>query len=169
MTNRIRVLATIGLLFAAAAIYLLRPTVQAQTQCCNPPHYSATAARFPQNATVNVYIDANSGFTATEQQMITEGIQDWNGQPNNSGVRFNVTVTSNPPAVGGNNTIVVRYNDNYSTNAVAALTMHHGSGPSGATIYGEMIFNQDIRNSNPSTPPSSRCTKTLPEKPRDMR
>jgi len=56
----------------------------------------------------------NSGFTATERQMIAGGIQDWNGQPNNSGIIFNVSVTSNPPAPGTNNTIIVSYNDTYS-------------------------------------------------------
>ncbi len=155
MKDRISVTATIGLVFAAAAFYLLKPDVLAQTQCCNPPHLSEAAARFPQGATVNVFNSANSGFTATEQQMISEGTQDWNGQPNNSSVSYNVTVTSNPPAVGANNTIVVRYNDNYSTTTVAALTMHQTGQPGliGFSIYGEMVFNQNIRNSNPSTPP----------------
>lgn len=114
---------------------------------------AASAARFPQGATVNVFINSTSGFTATEQQMIKEGFENWNNQPNNSGVRYDVTVTSNPPAVGGNNTIVVRYNDSYSTNAVAALDMHHGSGPSGTVVYGEMVINQNIRNSNPNQQP----------------
>lgn len=70
------------------------------------------------------FIDASSGFTANEQEMISMGIRDWNGQQNNSGVSYIVTVTSNPPAVGGNNTIIVTYNDNYSSTAVAALSMH---------------------------------------------
>jgi hypothetical protein len=153
--NRIAILTIISLLLAAAGFYLLNQDAQAQTPCCNPPHLSEAAARFPKNATVNIYIDANSGFSATEQQMITEGILDWNDEPNNSGVRYNVTVTSNPPAVGGNNTIVVRYNNTYSNNAVAALTMHQTGQPglTGFRIYGEMVFNQNIRNSNPSTTP----------------
>jgi hypothetical protein len=142
------------LLLAAAGFYLLKPDVQAQTQCCNPPHLAVAAARFAQNATVNVYIDANSGFTATEQQMIIEGLQEWNGQSNNSGVTYIVTITSNPPAVGGNNTIVVRYNNTFSNSPVAALTMHQNSGPNGGSVYGEMVFNQNIRNGNPTVLPS---------------
>jgi hypothetical protein len=83
--------------------------VQAQNDCCTPPQQAPTAARFPQGAQVNVYIDANSGFTSTEQQAIIDGLQSWNGQSNNSNVTYNVTVTSNPPPSGTNNTIIVRY------------------------------------------------------------
>jgi uncharacterized protein (DUF362 family) len=58
--------------------------MSAQNECCTPPHMAPTAARFTQNAIVNVYVASDSGFTSTEQQMIKEGLEDWNGQPNSS-------------------------------------------------------------------------------------
>jgi hypothetical protein len=102
--------------------------VKAQSDCCTPPNLPAAAARFPQSTTVNVYIPANSGFTATEQQMIIEGLQDWNNQLNGSGVHYNVTVSSSPPNPGTANTIIVAYDDNFSNSEVASLTMHSSSG-----------------------------------------
>jgi hypothetical protein len=128
---------------------------KAQSACCNPPSLPPQAARFSQNATVNVYIDANSGFTATEQQMIIEGLQGWNNQPNNSRVSYNLTVTSTLPAAGTNNTIIVRYNDQYSSGTGGALlNMHQNSGSNGISIYGDMSFFRNIRVGDPTTLPS---------------
>jgi hypothetical protein len=117
-----------------------------QTPCCKPPHFASAAARFQQGATVNVYIDENSGFTPTERDMITEGLENWNNQPNNSGVQFNVTSTSSPPAPGGNNTVIVTYQDVFNNAAVAGTSMHTSSGPSGVSVYGTMTFFQNIRH-----------------------
>jgi hypothetical protein len=86
--------------------------------------------------------------------MIIEGMQGWNAQSNNTGLTYNVSATSNPPAPGTNNTIIVSYNNTFSHSAVAALTMHQSSGPGGTSIYGDMVFNQNIRNGNPSVLPS---------------
>src|SRR5947207_2794868 len=88
--------------------------MSAQNECCTPPHMASTAARFQQNATVNVYVVSDSGFTPTEQDMIKEGLENWNGQPNSSGVTYHVTFTTTPPPPGTNNTIVVRYVDTFS-------------------------------------------------------
>jgi len=128
--------------------------VNAQGDCCTPPNLPAQAARFPQNTTVNVYIPANSGFTSTEQQMIIEGLQDWNNQLNGSGVHYNVTVSSTPPNPGTANTIILAYDDNFSNSEVASLTMHSSSGPSGGSVYGEMVFHKNIRVGTPSFLPA---------------
>ncbi len=103
---------------------------------------------------MNVYIKADSGFTATEQQMIKEGLENWNNQPNNSGVTFNVTVTNNPPPLGTANTIIVTYDDNESPTEIAGTKMFSGSGPSGPTVYAAMTFHKNIRNGNSATLPA---------------
>ena len=124
--------------------------VRAQDNCCTPPNMYASYPRFPQGATVNVYIDQSSGFTSSEQQMIIEGIQDWNSQNNNTHITYIVSATSNPPAPGTPNTVTVRYNDNFSS-AIAAVQMFSGSGPSGPTVSASMVFNRNIRSGNPAT------------------
>jgi hypothetical protein len=78
-------------------------------------------------------------------QMITEGLEAWNGQNNNSGVQYHVVVTSNPPAPGGNNTVSISFNPNVSQTSIANLTMHSGSGPNGPTVSAEIVFNGNIR------------------------
>ena len=95
---------------------------------------------------MTVYIDSSSGFTETEQQMIKEGIEDWNGELNSTGVTYNVVITPTPPPVGGNNTVVAYYNDNHSTSAVAALTMNRSSNPN--VVFGAMVFNRNMRFQN---------------------
>ncbi|MEK6283406.1 MAG: hypothetical protein AABN95_23890 [Acidobacteriota bacterium] len=138
------VLATIGVLCVTVGYVLLKSDVQAQSDCCTlVPNKHATEARFAPGATVNVYIDATSGFTETEHQMIKEGMEDWNGEPNNSRISFNVIVTSLPPAVGNNNTIIVTYNPNHSSSSVGALVMHRNSNPT--SVYGTMVLNHNIR------------------------
>jgi hypothetical protein len=113
-----------------------------------------TAARFTQNAIVNVYVPSDSGFTSTEQQMIKEGLEDWNGQPNSSGVTYHVTFTTTPPPPGTNNTIIVRYVDTFSDSEIADVSTHSSSGPNGVSIYGEMTFHKNIRSGNPATLPA---------------
>ncbi len=129
---------------------LLSRDVQAQDPCCTPPILPA-AARFPQGAYVNVYIDANTGFTPTEIQSITDGLQSWNGQPNNSNVTYHVTVTSNLPPPGTNNTIIVSYVNEYSSSTGGSQINMYSVG---ATTYGEMKFFENIRVGNPSFLPT---------------
>jgi len=137
----------IALSAALAASYYVR----AQEDCCTPPNMYASYPKFHQGASVSVYIDQSSGFTSSEQQMIIEGIQDWNSQSNNSYITYNVVVTSSLPAPGTPNTVTVRYNDNFSSTAVAATQMFSGSGPTGPTVSGSMVFNRNIRSGDPAT------------------
>jgi len=81
-------------------------------------------------------------------------LQDWNNQLNGSGVHYNVTVSSTPPNPGTANTIIVAYDDNFSNSEVASLTMHSSSGPSGGSVYGEMVFHKNIRVGTPSFLPA---------------
>lgn len=114
------------------------------TPCCeNIPLMHPTNPRFPQGASVTLYIDSSSGFTETEMQMIKEGAEDWNGELNSSHITHNVVIPSTPPYVGGNNTIVARFNDNHSNSSVAALIMSRSSNPD--SVYGQIVFNRNIR------------------------
>ncbi len=123
--------------------------VQAQTPCCTPPPFSADAPRFARGANVAVYIDANSGFTPAEQQEITDGLKDWESQPNDAQIVFNVTVTSALPPPGTPNTLVVSYRDVYSDLAIARTTINRSSNG----VYGTMVFFKNIRTGNPATLP----------------
>jgi hypothetical protein len=126
------------------------PFVLAQVDdCCpNVPRQPASAPRFQQGAEVTVYIDSSpSGLNDVEQPLIRSGIEDWNGEPNNSGVTYNIVFTTSPPPAGTNNTIVVRFsNQSSSGSGGMMLNMHSSSGPNGTSIYGEMIFFNNIRN-----------------------
>ena len=84
-------------------LFLLSHKLVQADDCCPPPRLPAAAARFQPNARVTIYIDKTSGFTSGEMQSIKEGLEDWNDEPNNSGVRYTVIETDNPPAPGGNN------------------------------------------------------------------
>lgn len=128
--------------------------VLAQNPCCTPPRFAPGAARFSRSASVNVYIIADSGFTPTEEDMIKEGLEDWNNQPNTSGITYHVTATSNPPPAGTNNTVIISYEDTESDSEVAHLAMHQSSGTNGISIYGTMVFHRNIRNGTPATLPA---------------
>lgn len=128
---------------------LVSHNVQAEGDCCDPPRLAPAAARFPQGAHVDVYIDANSGFTDAEQQAIKVGLEDWNNQPNTSQVTYNVTVTSTFPPTGTNKTIIVTYDDNFSGRGVAVTNMHGTNG--GTVVYADMVFHKNIRVGNPAT------------------
>jgi len=106
--------------------------------------------KFPQNAQVTVYLNT-TGLTDNEAKAITAGLEDWNDENNNSGVKYKVEQTTSPPAVGGNNTIVAYFVNQFVTwNGGAALDMHSGSNSQGATIYGELRFFANIRSGTPS-------------------
>lgn len=117
--------------------------------CCSPPLLASAAARFPQAAQVTVYLDTR-GLTTTEVGAIVAGLQDWNGQPNYSGVTYNVVQTTDPPQPGTNNSIVAHFVDQSSSGTGgAALNMHS----SGSTVYGELTFWNNIRSGTPSLLP----------------
>lgn len=71
---------TLGILLVMGVGFALKTAVtyrvKAQGECCTPPLLHPSVPRFPQGATVNVYIKADSGFTTTEQQMIKEGLEN---------------------------------------------------------------------------------------------
>lgn len=117
--------------------------------CCDPP-VDPAAARFPQNAQVTVYLNT-TGLTGDEVTAITTGLKDWNIQNNNSGVKYEVVETTNPPPVGGNNTIVAYFiNESVTWNGGAALNMHSGSQNGTPVVYGELKFWNNIRSGTPS-------------------
>ncbi len=146
-------LVVMGVGFALKTFLTYRVKAQS-SECCPPPLMWPSYPRFPQGQTVNVYIIEDSGFTPTEQQMIKEGLENWNNQPNNSGVKFNVTVTNNPPPHGTGNTVIVTYDDNFSSTEVAGVQMFSGSGPNGPTVYATMVFHKNIRSGNPASLPA---------------
>jgi hypothetical protein len=147
------VLSIVGLYFLHSRATF--PLVLAQGGCCPPQLQPPSTPRFPQGAPVTVYIDSSpSGFTAAEQQLIKSGIEDWNDEPNHSGVTYNVVITSSPPPAGTNNTILVQFSDEFSSGTGGVLlNLYSSSGPSGTSIYAEMIFFNNIRD--PQRPESS--------------
>jgi hypothetical protein len=98
----------IAILLLVMVVLLINKPIQAY-DCCPPPPLPAAAARFQQNAQVTVYLDMSSGFTADERTAIKAGLEDWNDEPNNSGVKYTVVATTSPPAPGGNNTIIASF------------------------------------------------------------
>ena len=142
------ILITFGVFCVVGVSFLTNPNAQGQGQggCCTPPLSHSTNPRFPQGSVVTVYIDSTSGFTQNEMEMIKEGIEDWNGELNSSGVTFTVIITATPPPVGGNNTVVAYYNDQHSTGSIAALAMTRQENPH--SIFGSMQFNRNMRFQN---------------------
>lgn len=120
---------------------------EAQT-CCTPPPRPSAVPRYPQNQNVTVYIDTTgldtpSGFSSLETQAIKSGIENWNGQLNNSGVTFTVQETRNPPAVPAQaHIMVVQYENQQNPNAVADTQTYS----SGQYVSNRVVFYQNIRN-----------------------
>lgn len=102
--------------------------------------------RFPQGAEVTVYLDTRTGFTGPKKQAIKDGIENWNNQPNNTGVTFTVQETENPPALPptspGSNIIVASYDDNFSQTAVAETQTFSGTNG----VWNIMTFHKNIRS-----------------------
>jgi hypothetical protein len=147
--KELRFLLASGLLCVAGLYLILNRIAQAQSECCQPPTRSSAVPRFPPNTTVNVYIDTSSGFTSSEVANITTGFTDWNGQPNNARITYNVT-TNPPPAPGTGNTIVVSYNNTVSTTDLAHTQVYS----SGSNVYMTMVFNANIRFGDTSWVPA---------------
>ena len=107
-----------ALLVALIFLYFIfELNTHAQT-CCTPPPRPTAVPRYPQDTNVTVYIDTTglntpSGFSDLEKQAIKDGIQNWNGQTNNSGVTFAVQETTNPPTIPAQaHVVVVQYQTN---------------------------------------------------------
>jgi hypothetical protein len=137
---------SVGLCFGMGMLSVL-----GQTDCCTPPPRPASVPRFPQGATVTVYIDTSSGFIPTEVQAIRAGWESWNGQPNSSGIRYNVVETSTPPSAGGANTILVWYEDRYNPEVGGAGLRAYQIG---SAVYMDVIYYQNIREGVPEYLPA---------------
>ena len=143
----------IAILTLFVVVLLVNKSVQAD-DCCPPPLLPAAASRFQQNAQVTVYIDTTSGFTSVEKQAIKAGLEDWNDEPNNSGVKYTVVETDNPPAPGGNNTIIASFvNSSGSHEAQLNLSEQRSNGVV-TNVSGVLKFWNRIRSGTPSLLPA---------------
>jgi hypothetical protein len=132
----------LGVVLSIALYFCIQSlNVQAQDDCCDPPIRPPAVPRFPQGARVTVYINTSSGFTGTETQAIRAGFENWNGQPNSSGITYNVVETSTPPAPGGANTLIVQYEDVVSNTAVAETKVYS----QGTAVYMDIVYYKNIR------------------------
>jgi hypothetical protein len=126
--------------------------------CCPPPHRPSLVPRYPPGANVTVFIDTTgantpSGFSDNEMQAIENGIEDWNDEPNNSGVTFTVVKTSTPPSQPTS--------QNPATAHMAAVRYVNVSNPKaiaetqttsqGQYVFNNMTFYQNIRSGDPAT------------------
>ena len=122
--------------------------------CCSPPLFPDVAARFQQNAQVNVYIDKRTGFTDGEMKAIKDGLEDWNDEPNNSGVKYTVVETDNPPAPGGNNTIIASFVNSPGTHEAQLNLSDQRSNGVVTNVSGVLTFWNNIRSGTPSLLPA---------------
>jgi hypothetical protein len=134
-------------------VLLINKPVQAD-DCCPPPLRPAIAARFQQNARVTVYLDTRTGFTEVERAAIKAGFEDWDDESNNSGVTYTVVETNNPPAPGGNNTIIASFvNSPGSHEAQLNLSDQRNNGVV-TNVSGVLTFWNNIRSGTPSLLPA---------------
>lgn len=100
---------------------------------------------------MTVYLDKTSGFTSEEMQSIKQGFEDWNDEPNRSGVKYTVVETDNPPPPGGNNTIVGKFiNSAGTTQAQINMSDQRKADGSVTSVWGELFFWNRIRSGTPS-------------------
>jgi hypothetical protein len=123
--------------------------------CCPPPRLPAVAARFQQNAQITIYLDKRTGFTNGEIQEIKAGLEDWNDEPNNSGVKYTVLPTENPPAPGQNNTVIGSFvNSPGSHESQLDLSDKRNSDGTVTSVWGVLRFWNNIRSGTPSLLPA---------------
>jgi hypothetical protein len=139
----------IAILLFFMVVLLINESVQAD-DCCPPPLLSATAARFQQNARVTVYLDTTSGFNDDETKAIKAGLEDWNDEPNNSGVKYTVLETDNPPTPGGNNTIIASFVNSPGTHEAQLNLSDQRSNGVVTSVSGVLTFWNNIRSGTPS-------------------
>jgi hypothetical protein len=143
----------IAIFVLLGVVLLINKPVQADN-CCPPPLRAAIAGRFQQNARVTVYLDTTTGFTDVERAAIKAGLEDWNDEPNNSGVTYTVVETANPPAPGGNNTIIASFvNSPGSHEAQLNLSDQRNNGVV-TNVSGVLTFWNNIRSGTPSLLPA---------------
>ena len=144
----------VSLAVIAVVILLSHKLVQAD-DCCSPPLRPPVAARFQPNSLVIVYLVKSSGFTGDEMKAIKEGFEDWNDEPNNSGVKYTVVETEIPPAAGTNNTIVAKFIDSPgSTEAQLNMSDQRKADGTVIKVSGELTFWNRIRSGTPSLLPA---------------
>ena len=138
-----------ALVFSLALLLfaLLLPLSDVGAQdCCAPPLLDPAAARFSQGAHVIVQVDMTSGFTYEEFINIKFAIEDWNDEPNSSGITFEVRYAENPTPGDENTIVAIFINEPNSGDGGARLNMHS----EGTKIWGELKFNIRIRWGAPS-------------------
>ena len=117
-------------LFVLSALLLSKSFTQSDCSC-GPSHRPASTPRFPPGAAVQVYIDNRTGFSAPEKTAIQNGFEDWNDEPNNTGVTFVVQETDNPPALPpaspNSYIVVVNYEDHFSSVAIGETQTFSGT------------------------------------------
>ena len=140
----------VSLLVLVILFLLTNKLVQAD-DCCSPPRRQPMAARFQRNAQVTVYLDKTSGFTSEEMRSIKQGFEDWNDEPNSSGVKYTVVETDSPPTTGTNNTIVGKFlNIAGSTDAQLNMSDIRSADGTVTKVSGELTFWNRIRSGTPS-------------------
>jgi hypothetical protein len=143
----------IAILLSFIVVPLINKSVHAN-DCCPPPLRAAIAARFQQNAQVTVYLDITTGFNDDEKKAIKAGLEDWNDEPNNSGVKYTVVETDNPPAPGADNTIIATFvNSPGSHEAQLNLSDRRSNGVV-TNVSGVLTFWNNIRSGTPSLLPA---------------
>lgn len=122
----------------------------AQSNCCTPPRRPTQVPRFPQGSSVTVYINT-TGFTETEMEAIEAGIADWNDEPNNSGVQFNIPSvrTTDPPALPPSHAITIKFDPQPNQEAIAETQTFSFSNSSGPVVHNVMTFFGNIRQGWP--------------------
>lgn len=116
-------------------------------RCCSPPQRHPMVPRYPQGKEVTVYIDTTgintpSGFSNREITAISAGLEDWNNEPNNSGVTFRFVETSSPPSIPTTaNIAIVRYQNVFNESAIAETQTQS----SGEFVFNTITFYQNIR------------------------
>ena len=133
-------------------VLLISKAAQAD-DCCPPPRLGPQAARFQHNAQVTVYLDT-TGLTDIEILAIKTGLEDWNDEPNNSGVKYKVVETTNPPEPGGNNTVIAKFvNSPGSNEAQLNLSDQRNANGDVTNVSGTLTFWNNIRSGTPSMLP----------------
>lgn len=142
MNRRSAVFCCLGLVLVCGVLvgFLLTfgPSIQAQTDCCNPP-FDSTLPRFAPNSNVTVTI--SSAFTEAERQDIITAFQDWNvaNATNGSNIVFSGFVVGESPVLAANNQFV-----GYDPNGKGVAAQNY-VGRDGDSAYGRMYLSPAIR------------------------
>jgi hypothetical protein len=82
---------------------------------------------------------------------IKAGFEDWNDEPNNSGVKYNVVETANPPSPGANNQVIAKFvNSPGSHEAQLNISDRRDANGVVTHVSGTLTFWNNIRSGTPS-------------------